>query len=89
MNENFYNNSKGEASHSLLDEDFRNAWIPCSVSQPGFSKSGNQQFIVTIKYKSGIRRTSIELWDYDTKIWATSVKVIAWQPLPEPYQENI
>lgn len=67
-------------------------WIPCSKQLP--DKAG-YNVLATIENSFGQRRVTIiftgygdeSFWhcnnkEYDLEVW----KVIAWQPLPEPYQ---
>lgn len=60
-------------------------WIPCSEKQP--DKTG--QYLVTIKYRhdeKGYKYMTVRRnYFAECQTWDDSL-VIAWQPLPEPYQ---
>lgn len=67
-----------------LAEEHKGGWIPCSERLP--DKSGN--YIVCNKHS--------EIWVanwFDNTWWGIEKKcrwgnIIAWQPLPEPYQQK-
>ena len=74
--------------------EYNNGWIPCSERLP--DKAG-YEVIATLENSCGQRRVAIIFTGYgdesfwhcnnkeiDIEVW----KVIAWQPLPDPYKEN-
>ena len=75
-------------------KEYNNGWIACSDRLP--DKAG-YEVLATLENSLGQRRVTIiftgygaeSFWhcnnkEYDLEVW----KVIAWQPLPEPYKEN-
>ena len=75
-------------------KEYNNGWIACSDRLP--DKAG-YEVLATLENSFGQRRVTIiftgygdeSFWhcnnkEYDLEAW----KVIAWQPLPEPYKEN-
>ena len=75
-------------------KEYNNGWIPCSERLP--DKAG-YEVLATLENSFGQRRVTIiftgygdeSFWhcnnkEYDLEAW----KVIAWQPLPEPYKES-
>lgn len=64
-----------------------NKWIPCSERLP--EKNGN--YLVTVESNDGtasIKFQTIDHWGPDWLHDEKKRKVIAWMPLPEPYQSN-
>ena len=66
-------------------EEYNNGWIPCSERLPEDSGA----YLTWVEY-DGDRFIAIDEIDCDgiIKEWncSTDYKVIAWQPLPQPYQ---
>ena len=58
--------------------EHNNGWIPCKVEMP----KEHKKYLVTCK---GIDIPQIRLFEGD---WDSSAEVIAWQPLPAPYQKG-
>ena len=76
-----------------LEEKLNGGWIPVSERLP----EKEDIYQVTIKYKNfaGIHLT-VRTAIYENKKWnihgpqpvISNIKIIAWQPLPEPYKEE-
>ena len=74
-------------------EEYDNGWIPCSERLP--DKAG-YEVLATLENGYGQRRVTIIFTGYGDSQWQCNHKefdldvwkVIAWQPLPEPYKEN-
>lgn len=77
-----------------VEKEYNNGWISCSERLP--DKAG-YEVLATLENSFGQRRVAIIFTGYgdesfwhcnnkeiDIEVW----KVIAWQPLPEPYKEN-
>ena len=68
--------------------EYNNGWIPCSERLP--EESG--EYLTWVEY-DGDRFIAIDEIDCDgiIKEWncSTDYKIIAWQPLPQPYQPRI
>lgn len=78
-------------------------WIPCSERLPEEKDAGkilkklgtnkrSEYVLVTVEVK-GERMTVVACthdgkWNWDKKYAFPDYKVIAWMPLPEPYQEE-
>ena len=86
--------SKAKEIVHEVAEEYNNGWIPCSERLP--DKAG-YEVLATLENSFGQRRVTIIFTGYgdesfwhcnnkeiDIEVW----KVIAWQPLPEPYKEN-
>lgn len=69
------------------EEQYNNGWIPCSERLP--EESG--EYLTWVEY-DGDRFIAIDEIDCDgiIKEWncSTDYKVIAWQPLPQPFQKG-
>lgn len=80
---------QAERIHKRLEEICGNGWIACSERLPGTQKvlitDGD---IVMIGYRrpDGVWKFSARTEDVFSKI--SSIGVIAWQPLPEPYRKS-
>lgn len=64
-----------------------NQWIPCSERLP--EKNGN--YLVTVEANDGTASIKFQMVDHYGPDWlhkGKHEKVIAWMPLPEPYQSN-
>lgn len=70
-------------------------WIPCSERLPS-NEDYDETFIVTIQcehvdgwddYVTGYADWTPHGWDIQS-YYLGQIKVTAWQPLPEPYQEG-
>ena len=74
-------------------------WIPCSEKLP----KNNEKVLVFLKPRTAENINRYDIGIYDSKgywalsstraqfsyiSWETQVEVIAWQPLPKPYEEN-
>lgn len=62
-------------------------WIPCSERLP--EKNGN--YLVTVEANDGTASIKFQMVDHYGPDWLHEEKhekVIAWMPLPEPYQSN-
>ena len=62
-------------------------WIPCSERLP--EKNGN--YLVTVEANDGTASIKFQMVDHYGPKWlheGEHEKVIAWMPLPEPYQSN-
>ena len=78
---------------SALEKQLNGGWIPVSERLP----EKEDIYQVTIKYKNfaGIHLT-VRTAIYENKKWnihgpqpvISNIKIIAWQPLPEPYKEE-
>lgn len=76
-----------------IAEEYNNGWIPVSERLP--DKAGHE-VLATLENGYGQRRVTIiftghrdSQWHCNHKEFALDVwKVIAWQPLPEPYVEG-
>ena len=79
--------SRAEAIVQEVAEEYNNSWIPCSERLP--EESG--EYLTWVGY-DGDRFRAIDEIDCDgiIKEWncSTDYKIIAWQPLPEPYKES-
>ena len=68
-------------------EEYKGGWIPCSERLP--EESG--EYLTWVEY-DGDRFRAIDEIDCDgiIKEWncSTDYKIIAWQPLPEPFKEH-
>ena len=86
--------SKAKEIVHEVAEEYNNGWIPCSEGLP--DKAG-YEVLATLENSFGQRRVTIIFTGYgdesfwhcnnkeiDIEVW----KVIAWQPLPEPYKES-
>ena len=87
---------------SSLEKQEQNRWIPCSVRLPVEKDAGilkklgtdkrSDYVLATVEVK-GERMTVTACtydgkWDWNMKYAFPDYKVIAWRPLPEPYQEK-
>ena len=87
---------------SALEKQEQNRWIPCSVRLPVEKDAGilkklgtdkrSDYVLATVEVK-GERMTVTACtydgkWDWNMKYAFPDYKVIAWRPLPEPYQEK-
>lgn len=87
---------------SDMEKQEQNRWIPCSVRLPVEKDAGilkklgtdkrSDYVIATVEVK-GERMTVTACtydgkWDWNMKYAFPDYKVIAWRPLPEPYQEK-
>ena len=85
-----------------LEKQEQNRWIPCSVRLPVEKDAGilkklgtdkrSDYVLATVEVK-GERMTVTACtydgkWDWNMKYAFPDYKVIAWRPLPEPYQEK-
>lgn len=59
-------------------------WIPVSERLP---EQGNQSYLVTVDYGNGLV-CSCQRFFFNEEIGWNDDSVIAWQPLPEPYEEG-
>ena len=59
-------------------------WIPCSVKLP----KKTDLYYVTIRDEDGTEYTSCMTYCINLARWEVEVNVIAWMPLPEPYEER-
>ena len=79
--------SRAEAIVQEVAEEYNNSWIPCSERLP--EESG--EYLTWVEY-DGDRFRAIDEIDCDgiIKEWncSTDYKIIAWQPLPEPFKES-
>ena len=79
--------SRAEAIVQEVAEEYNNSWIPCSERLP--EESG--EYLTWVEY-DGDRFRAIDEIDCDgiIKEWncSTDYKIIAWQPLPEPFKER-
>lgn len=75
-----------------LAEEHNGGWIPCSERLPELTE-GTEYFkqspccLVTLKWWDGDMTESIG-WYNQSGVWnddSKNCKVIAWQPLPQPY----
>ena len=69
-------------------EENNNGWIPCSEHQPEEAGTYN-----VTAYDGRILRSTHAKWQPRLKSWNLTGtmaywKIIAWQPLPQPYQPN-
>lgn len=88
-----YNNGINKAYSIVreVSEECNNDWIPCSVMLP--DKAG-YEVLATLENGYGQRRVTIIFTGYGDSQWHCNHKefdldvwkVIAWQPLPKPYQ---
>jgi len=91
-----------DLSISALEKQEQNRWIPCSVRLPVEKDAGilkklgtdkrSDYVLATVEVK-GERMTVTACtydgkWDWNMKYAFPDYKVIAWRPLPEPYQEK-
>lgn len=84
------------AKHCIKDMPTVDRWIPCSERRPGF-KDGiapifNPTLVTTRNKKGGLHVTTSNFCIL-TKRWLCEVenkdiKVIAWMPIPKPYEEE-
>lgn len=82
---------KAEEIVQGVAKEYNNGWIPCSERLP--DKAG-YEVIATLENGYGQRRVTIIFTGYGDSQWHCNHKefdldvwkVIAWQPLPEPYQ---
>lgn len=66
-------------------EQYNNGWIPCSERLPDITKT----YLVTIKSKSkGDFYSTYALFGKNGFVAQDYQEVVAWQPLPEPYQQK-
>lgn len=87
---------------AALEKQEQNRWIPCSVRLPVEKDAGilkklgtdkrSDYVLATVEVK-GERMTVTACtydgkWDWNMKYAFPDYKVIAWRPLPEPYQEK-
>ena len=76
---------------SALEKQLNNGWIPCSERMPTEeeSKLYRGEFIIQTKE---VDLPYVALWNRIKEVWQDDYKeideVIAWQPLPEPYEET-
>lgn len=63
------------------DTNVRSKWIPCSERLP----KEDGKYLVSTDGTFGIDVIDIARFENDE--WFKSCKIIAWQPLPEPYKE--
>ena len=64
------------------------AWIPVSEKLPEESGEYIATYLTEYGLSSGVERFfEGEGWEYDENRLGSKSKIIAWQPLPEPYQE--
>lgn len=85
-----------EALGTVIEELERSTWIPCSERLP--DKTQNEYYPISlVTLDNG--NVCLGVYRYDDKEWFTRMsegelyytnthKVIAWQPLPEPYKEE-
>lgn len=59
-------------------------WIPISERLP---EQDNQSYLVTVDYGNGLIR-ACERFFFNSEIGWNDDYVIAWQPLPEPYEKG-
>ena len=72
--------------YDMIQEQLKvGEWIPCSERLP--KTKGN--YLVTVTDYDG-RHIEIGYFDpndlYDVDFWSTGVDIVAWQPLPEPWE---
>lgn len=87
---------------SAMEKQEQDGWIPCSVRLPKEKDAGilkklgtdkrSDYVLATVEVK-GERMTVTACtydgkWDWNMKYAFPDYKVIAWQPLPEPYTEE-
>lgn len=63
------------------------SWIPCSERLP--EENGN--YLVTVEANDGTAQLKYQMVDHYGPKWLLDKKkekVVAWMPLPEPYQSN-
>lgn len=77
----------------FIEEADTDGWIPCSERLPEF---GNRYLVTALWEGRGFNRYSVYDAVYGIDgIWHTlnylpaPYKVVAWQPLPEPYKEEV
>ena len=90
---NEINEKEFDTAISALEKQLNGGWIPVSERLP----EKEDIYQVTIKYKNfaGIHLT-VRTAIYENKKWnihgpqpvISNIKIIAWQPLPEPYKEE-
>ena len=73
-----------------LAEEYNNGWIPCSERTPNdrdavlVCATGSEEGVFISYYVEELER-----WRYDTDEGVSHyVNVIAWQPLPAPYEQG-
>ena len=77
-----------------LAEERKNGWIPVSEALPNFTPNEKQrQVLVTLEDFEGKRFATTAKYDERSGSWFdfdkarfVNFKVVAWQPLPAPYQ---
>jgi len=87
---------------SALEKQELDRWIPCSVRLPEEKDAGilkklgtdkRSDYVLATVEVRGERMTVTACtydgkWDWNMKYAFPDYKVIAWRPLPEPYQED-
>ena len=78
-----YNKGWADCREKMLNK----RWIPCSERLP--EENGN--YLVTVEANDGTASINFQMVDHYGPDWlheGKHEKVIAWMPLPEPYQSN-
>lgn len=73
---------RGQYEKGFRDGSKVNKWIPCSERLP----EEDGKYLVSTDGTFGIDVIDIARFENDE--WFKSCKIIAWQPLPEPYKEG-
>lgn len=68
----------------FTEESHQEGWIPVSERLP---EQGNQSYLVTVDYGNGLV-CSCQRFFFNEDIGWNDDCVIAWQPLPEPYEKR-
>lgn len=78
-----------------LKRIINNLWIPVEEALPKRderTQSLSEEVQVTIKDEFGLT-VDVDYYDYEEKKWRTEEldygKVVAWKPLPQPYNDNL
>jgi len=80
------------AKQALRERNERGNWIPCSERLPTPHHYGQQREMYLVTLQTGCVSTRFYEFNpngYLGEGWADKIlTVLAWQPLPEPYQEK-
>ena len=83
-----YDRKQYEKGYADAKEEFEKTWIPCSERLPEIEREGQRRgFYLTTNEYGNVTEQAYEFEEEPFGVgWHTSVRIVAWRPLPEAYK---